>query len=152
MPSQPRAWGDTPVHTVVVDWDGTAVPSVWPGHATEFMPGFVDAMRRLHKEGIRLIIASARISPYDPWTGQRRDPAFVAEEIHHIRTMLDHAGLGFIDIWTKDGKPGASVYVDDKAERYGGRARSWDRVRDKILIRLGKEEAVFPAFEMDADE
>lgn len=62
-----------------------------------------------------------------------------------MRDMLDRAGLGFIDIWTKEGKPGGSAYIDDKAERYSGRAKSWDKVTDKILLRLGKEEAVFPA-------
>jgi len=111
------------------------------------MPGFVKNMRRLNKAGIRLVIASARISPYDPWTGQRRDPAIVATEIAYIRHMLDEAGLTFIDIWTREGKPGGSVYVDDKAERYGGRPGSWDKVTDRILIRLGKEEAIFPAME-----
>jgi hypothetical protein len=30
------------------------------------------------------------------------------------------------------------------AERYSGSPRSWDRVTDKILLRLGKEDAVFP--------
>ena len=148
--TKPKAWGDTPVHTAVVDWDGTAVPSMWPGRPTEFMPGFVRNMKRLNKAGIRIVIQTARISPYDPWTSERRDPAVVAEEIAYIRDTLDRAGLGFIDIWTKDGKPGGSVYIDDKAERYGGRPGSWDKVTDKVLLRLGKEEAVFPAFDMEA--
>jgi len=120
---------------------------MWPDRPTEFMPGFVKNMKRLHREGVRLIIASARISPWDPWTGQRRDPAYVFAEVQAMRDLLDRHGLGFIDIWTKDGKPGASVYVDDKAERYGGRPGSWDKVTDKILLRLGKEDAVFPAME-----
>jgi len=145
--TSPLRPGDVPVHTAIIDWDGTAVPSCWPGQPKKFMPGFVKNMRRLNKAGIRLVIASARISPYDPWTGQRRDPAIVATEIAYIRHMLDEAGLTFIDIWTREGKPGGSVYVDDKAERYGGRPGSWDKVTDRILIRLGKEEAIFPAME-----
>ncbi|MDE2103107.1 MAG: hypothetical protein KGL39_38030 [Patescibacteria group bacterium] len=144
----PRVEGDTPTHTAVIDWDGTAVPAVWPARPTEFMPGFVKNMKRLHRAGVRLVIFSARLSPWDPWTGARRDPSHVFEETQYVRDMLDKHGLGFIDIWTKDGKPGASVYVDDKAERYGGRPGSWDKVTDKILLRLGKEEAVFPV--MDA--
>lgn len=144
----PTVIGDTPVHTAVIDWDGTAVPAAWPERPTEFMPGFVKNMKRLHRAGVRLIIFSARLSPWDPWTGTRRDPVHVFGETQYVRDMLDSHGLGFIDIWTKDGKPGGSVYVDDKAERYGGRPGSWDKVTDKILLRLGKEEAVFPA--MDA--
>lgn len=140
----PRAEGDTPVHTAIVDWDGCAVPAVWPEHATEFMPGFVKAMKRFQKAGIRTIIFSARLSPWDPWTGHRREQAYVAAEVQYIRDMLDRAGLGFVDIWTKEGKPGGSVYIDDKAERYGGRTKSWDRVTDKVLARLGKEDPHFP--------
>lgn len=140
-----RTEGDTPVHTIVVDWDGTAVPSVWPDHATEFMPGFVKAMRRFHKEGFRLMILSARLSPWDPWTGRRRHPSHSATERAIMRDMLDRAGLSYIDIWTKEGKPGGSVYIDDKAERYGGHTKSWDAMITRVLARLGKEDAIFPA-------
>jgi hypothetical protein len=66
-------------------------------------------------------------------------------EVQWMRDMLDREGLTFVGIWTKEGKPGGSVYIDDKAERYGGRANSWDRVTEKVLLRLGKEDAVFPA-------
>jgi hypothetical protein len=139
-----RVEGDTPTHVAVIDWDGTAVPAVWPERATEFMPGFVKNMRRLNKAGVQIIIHSARLNPYDAWTRELRDPAYLAEETQYIRDMLDRAGLGFIGIYTRPGKPGGSVYVDDKAERYSGRPGSWDKVTDKILLRLGKEEAVFP--------
>lgn len=149
MASSPKVYGDTPVHMINVDWDGTAVPAVWPEQATEFMPGFVTAMKRLHKAGIRLQIWTARISPYDPWTSQLREPATVANEIQYIRNMLDSAGLTFVGIWTKEGKPGGSVYVDDKAERYHGCVKCWDKLTVKLLVRLGKEEAVFPAFNQE---
>jgi len=142
---KPLVWGDTPVHTVVVDWDGTAVPPQWPERPTTFMPGFVKAMRKMHRAGFSLVIFSARISPWDPWTGMRRPKGHSKAEVQWIRGMLDREGLTFIQIWTKEGKPGGSVYIDDKAERYGGRVNSWDRVTEKVLLRLGKEDAVFPA-------
>lgn len=138
-----------PVHTAIVDWDGTAVPAMWPERATEFMPGFVEAMRRLHAEGVRLVIFSARLSPFDPFTSQERDPAVVAAEVQYVRAMLDRHGLTFVDIWTLPGKPGGSVYIDDRAERYNGCARCWKTLTDKVLLRLGKEEAVFPAFDQE---
>lgn len=144
-----RVEGDTAVHTIIVDWDGTAVPAMWPDRPTTFMPGFVDNMRRLHLAGMKLVIASARLSPWDPFTSMRRDASFVFEETQHMRDMLDRAGLTFVDIWTKEGKPGGSVYVDDKAERYNGCTRCWDKVTDKILLRLGKEDALFPAFNQE---
>jgi hypothetical protein len=136
-------------HTVVVDWDGTAVPQAWPAQPKEFMPGFVDNMRRLHEVGFRITIFSARYNPYDPYTSQPLPPGIPAAEVAYIRDMLDRHGLTYIDIWTKPGKPSGSVYVDDKAERYNGCKKCWDRVTDKILIRLGKEEAAFPAFRQE---
>jgi len=148
-PGRPRVVGDTPVHTIAVDWDGTAVPPMWPERPTEFMPGFVEAMHRLHEQGWRIIIWTARISPYDPWTSQRRPDSIVQDEIDYIRGMLDYHGLDFVDIWTKEGKPGASVYIDDKAERYNGNAGSWRRLTNKILLRLGAERAIFPAFDQE---
>ena len=150
--SKPRVWGDTPVHTINVDWDGTAVPAMWPERPTEFMPGFEEAMRRLHAAGFKLQVWTARISPYDPWTSLRRDPAVVAGEIQYIRGLLDQHGLTFIDIWTKEGKPGGSAYVDDKAERYTGRAGSWAKMADKLIARLGSETPHFPAFNQEASE
>lgn len=142
-----RVEGDTPVHTAIIDWDGTAVPAMWPERPTEFMPGFVDAMRRLHRAGWKLTIFSARLSPWDPWTSMRRPPEHTAAEYQYVRDMLDRHGLTFVDIWTKEGKPGGDVYVDDKAERYGGTAKSWQRVTEKILLRHDGKRPVFPAFD-----
>lgn len=143
-PSRP---GDTPKHTAIIDWDGTAVPAMWPERPTEFMPGFVDAMYRLHREGWVLTIFSARLSPFDPWTSRRRPDAVVREEVQYVRTMLDNAGLSFVGIWTLPGKPGGTVYIDDKAERYSGTKGAWGRVVEKVLLR--EEEPYFPAFDME---
>jgi hypothetical protein len=143
----PRVWGDTPVHTAIIDWDGTAVPAMWPDRPTEFHPGFVRNMQRLHEAGWKITISSARISPWDPFTSQRRPAHIVADEVNYIRQMLDAAGLTYVDIWTKEGKPGGSVYVDDKAERYNPSTRAWDRVTERILLRAGQAE--FPAFDQE---
>lgn len=139
--------GDTPRHTAIVDWDGTAVPAMWPERPTEFMPGFVEAMRRLHKAGWVITIFSARLSPYDPWTSRRRPDAVVEEEYQYVRSMLDDAGLTFVNIWRLPGKPGGDVYIDDKAERYTGTNGAWRRVVDKVLLRAG--DPVFPAFDQE---
>lgn len=129
-----------PEYPVILDWDGTAVPFTWPVPATEFMPGFVENMRRLNRAGVRLMVFTASMTPFDAWTGSPKPAAEVAAVKSHIRALLDQHGLTFIDIWDKPGKPGGSVYVDDKAERYNGCVKCWDKVTDKILLRLGKEE------------
>lgn len=140
----PKAWGDEPKHVINVDWDGTAVPSEWPGRPTTFFPGFVEAMQRFRAAGHPVRIFTARINPIDPWTGETRPDAEVEDEIRYIRDTLDAAGLTFVEIYTKPGKPGGAVYIDDKAERYNPGAKSWVRLADKILLRLSGEEPVFP--------
>jgi hypothetical protein len=141
-----------PVHTAVIDWDGTAVPGgQWPEKPMEFMPGFVEAMRRLHEEGIRLVIMSSRLNPHDPYTGQRTQQyeSMAAGNYQYMRGLLDAHGLTFVAVWHKEGKPSGMVYVDDKAERYSGRKNAWAAMADRILLRAGKEDAVFPAYEME---
>jgi hypothetical protein len=118
----------------------------------DWMPGAVAACLNLHSAGLKLVVFSARLSPYDPYTSLERDPAFVAAEYQQVRAKLDNAGLTFVDIWRKPGKPGATVYVDDRAERYHARPGSWKALTTKLLMRCGVEEALFPAFDQGADE
>lgn len=135
-------------HTIVLDFDGTLVPNSWPDRPTEFMPGAIEAVRRFHQAGFRQILFSARLSPYDP-AGLPRPAHIVATEVAYVRDLLDRFGLTYVDIWTLPGKPGGSVYIDDKAERYGGRPGSWDKLAEKVLTRLNAEEPDFPAFDME---
>lgn len=138
-------------HTIVLDWDGTLVEGAWPGHG-DWMPGAIEACLNLHHAGLKLLVFSARLSPWDPFTFQARDPAFVATEYQIVRAKLDEAGLTFVDIWRKEGKPGGTVYVDDRAERYYARPGSWKALTLKLLMRCGVEEALFPAFDQEVAE
>lgn len=139
------------VPTVVLDWDGTLVEQKWPDMG-DWMPGAVDGVRRLHEAGCHLIVFSARLSPFDPWTSRRRDPAIGAKDAQQMRAMLDDAGLTFVRIWQLEGKPGADIYLDDKAERFMPTSRGWRAAVDRILLRLDKDEAVFPAFSQEEAE
>lgn len=122
--------------TIVVDFDGTLVENAWPGIG-DWKPGAIEAMYRLHEAGFKLVLFSARLSPVDPFTGDERAIDIVLTERNRVRDMLDKAGLRFMDIWTKSGKPGAVAYIDDRAERYNGRPGSWKRVVERILAREG---------------
>lgn len=144
--------GDTPRHTVVLDWDGTLVPAQWPERPTTFMPGAIPALQAMHKAGYKLLVFSARLSPFDPFTSRRRDPSVLASEYQYVRDMLDRAGLAYVDIWRQEGKPGGSIYVDDKAVRYTGRPGSWRAVTEKIFALLGAEEPFFPEFNQEVAE
>ena len=148
MPPSPTAAR----HTVVLDWDGTLVPSAWPEQPSEFMPGAVEAVFRLHQAGFKLMVHSARMNPYDPWTSRQLDPAKVAREKQYIRGTLDAKGLTFVDIWDKPGKPSGSAYVDDKGYRYTGTNGAWKAMANKLILALDGEAPLFPAFDMEADE
>jgi len=124
--------------TIILDFDGTLVENKWPDIG-DWMPGAIKAVTRLHDAGFKLMVFSARLSPVDPFTHEDRNPADVITEIQRVRNKLDSAGLTYIDIWTKPGKPGGWLYIDDRGERYHGRATSWDKLTDKVLMRAGEE-------------
>lgn len=107
------------------------------------MPGAVEAMHRLVSAGIHLVVFTSRIAPVDPW-GVPRPEADVHREIANVRQWLDEHGLSFMQLHTDPWKPGASVYVDDKAERYTGRPGSWPKLTQKILARCGVPTSEFP--------
>jgi hypothetical protein len=130
--------------TIVVDFDGTLVESAWPDIG-DWMPGAREAMRAFNNAGYSILLHSVRLLPFDPWGGPI-PAAQVAAEIARVRHKLDTAGLTFIRIWTLPGKPPGAVYIDDKAERYGGRVGSWRAMTEKVLMRLGADEFAFPAF------
>lgn len=124
---------------VIVDWDGTAVKSAWPEQTYEFMPGFVEAMWRLHQAGLQPVIESSRFNPNDFFTQvpTPRSEAQAAAERQYVRHALDSVGLTFVKIHEQIGKPTGMVYIDDKGERYTGTKRAWESLVDKVLIRHG---------------
>lgn len=137
--------GGKRIHQIVVDWDGTCVEAKWP-EMGDWMPGAIDAIKRFHSAGCKVVIFSARLNPYDPWTSMERDKAEVQTHTLAVRRKLDDAGLHFVDIWTLAGKPGGSVYIDDRAERYNGGAKSWDKLVERVLMRLDIEDPELPHF------
>jgi len=138
-------------HTIVLDWDGTCVEAKWP-EMGDWMPGATAALRTMHEAGLKLLVFSARLNPYDPFTMMRREPAEVQAKYLEVRHKLDEAGLTFVDIWKLEGKPGGTVYVDDRAERYHGRPGSWKALAEKILLRCGKEISETPVFDQDVPD
>lgn len=141
----------TPRHTVVLDWDGTLVPGMWPDRPAEFMPGAITACRAMHDAGFSLLVQSARLNPYNPFTSQQRPAGEVESELRWMRDMLDEAGLPYVRIWSLPGKASGSLYVDDKAVRYTGRPGSWKAVTEKVFALLGAEEPNFPEFDFSLE-
>lgn len=130
---------------VIVDWDGTLVTNAWPRMGT-WQPGAIEAIKRFLQEGYVVLVHTSRISPF-ALDGTNRPSEEVDQSIKEIRDMLDAAGLVSVGIWTKPGKPPHSVIIDDKAERYHQTANAWRKLTEKVLLRLGAEEPLYPEWE-----
>lgn len=122
-----------------VDWDDTCVEPAWPGTG-DWKPGAVRALKMM-SEAAPTYIYTARIAPVYP-DGTPRPPGEAEAEVQGIRRKLDEAGLRQVRIWTKPYKPNPSVFVDDKAVRYPGGKKSWDRILPVVMALLGKDEEI----------
>lgn len=112
---------------IVVDWDGTCVENAWPAMG-DWLPGARTALRQLLDTGWEVVVYTTRLAPVEVDESTPR-PETMARETLLIREMLDGAGLQGVAIWNRPWKPGAVVYIDDKAIRYKG---SWNSVLTKI--------------------
>jgi len=101
--------------TIIVDWDGTCVPSAWPERPTEWLFGARTALRAFLTMGYKVKI----------WTVRTHSSNFAFDgpnlerdnDIAYIRGMLDEAGFEDIEIELTDKAP-ADFYVDDRGVRH----------------------------------
>lgn len=89
--------------TVATDWDGTLVDT----KTQEWLPGALDALKTLLREGHRVIVHTCRAN----WPEGRSSIEGKLESIG-----LRPAGRKLSVV----GKPLADVYVDDRAVRFAG--------------------------------
>lgn len=114
---------------IAVDWDGTCVPFAWPDRPGEWLPGAVEALKRLD-EVFEVVIHSCRVAAVEFDTDDvPRDPEIVAAEIAYIKAMLESIGLDHVEVWTRPYKPPAVAYVDDRAINFS----EWERVIQKVF-------------------
>lgn len=119
-----------------VDWDGTCVTDSWPAMGT-WLPGAIDALHALASIG-PVTIHTCRIAPlaFHP-PHPPRPESEVAGEIQGIRDMLDAANLHDVSIWTLPFKPPAVEYIDNRARRYNGGAKSWAKLTETLVALYG---------------
>lgn len=130
-------------HIIAIDLDGTLIDSAWPAMG-DWKDGAVEAIREFQRRGYAVVVFTIRISPF--WLdGSVRDPKDVERDIQAVRDKLDEAGLASVSIWTKPGKPPFSILIDDKAMTFPtpGTKRSWRRITEKVLVKLGAEDPLY---------
>lgn len=91
-----RNWYDDDRPTAAFDLDGTVIDDAFPGYGSP-RPDMVRLMRRLHRDGWRILITTSRPHPYH----ER-----IAEHLRHYAIPFDH-------VFTA-AKPNADLYVDDR--------------------------------------
>jgi hypothetical protein len=121
-----------------IDWDDTCVENAYPANNGAWKPGAVAGLRELSKHG-EVVIWTCRIAGWTPDEGSRLPAAQVAFEIESIRARLREQGLDGVEVWTKEYKPPAVAYVDDKAVHYNGRKGAWKALVPKLLLLAGKD-------------
>lgn len=108
-------------YDLALDYDDCLVGHKKYGEPKKWLPGAQEALRALLKSGRTIVIHSCRAN----W----------AEGCHEIHEKLFESGFGRfmeagdLEVWMGEGKPSASVYLDDKAVRFGG---SWDGLVPKL--------------------
>lgn len=105
---------------VCVDWDDTLVPGVWPDWSDRWLPGAVESLYDLALIA-EVSIFSARINNS-------------YENVVKMRHILDSQGLQHVNINNSHGKPGASLFIDDRALHFAG---DWESTLVEAKRRLG---------------
>ncbi len=106
---------------VCVDLDGVlAAYAGWQG--LEFMgaplPGAVEFTRRLSQVADVLIFTTrCTVEPHRAELGEPSRPAsdLAPRLLHRVKYWLDQHGFSYAEVWSGQGKPLASAYIDDRA-------------------------------------
>ena len=92
--------------TIAIDFDETIVefprnpsPGARANSTSKPMPGARDAINLLREQGHKIIIHSCNRAAY-------------------IEQVLNDNDIRYDSIWTKEGKPVASIYLDDRGLRF----------------------------------
>jgi hypothetical protein len=100
---------------IALDYDGTIVTNSWPEHGKP-LPDAARSIKKLLND-FDIIIHTCRIAPYGVH-GEKRSPIDVAKEVKAIDRKLKSMGLPTMEIHQDPWKPGADIYLDDKAMRF----------------------------------
>lgn len=91
---------------IAVGLNDTLVQDMGDGQAVP-LPGAVEAMQQLAAEGHRLSVFTSRFSPIPDSEKQRLR--------QQIEDELASYGFPYMEVWTGTHKPGADIFIDDRA-------------------------------------
>lgn len=102
--------------TIAIDLDGVlAEYDGWKGieHIGKPIPGAKELIERLLKYGDTIIINTTRTSPED-------NKGYTSEQlVENVKGWLQENGFPEnVEIWSGEGKPGADIYIDDRALKH----------------------------------
>lgn len=118
---------------VVVDFDGTILPHVFPSLAEPY-PEAVKTLKMLSMMGCYITIHSCRTANYWQFIGDKNIPRQDAA-IKIITDYMNKYHIPFDDVWLAD-KPLADWYIDDKGiEASNG---DWSGVLKKIGAKINE--------------
>jgi FMN phosphatase YigB (HAD superfamily) len=108
----------------LIDFDGVLYP--WQPIMAEPdpLPGAVEAMRRLHDAGVRIVIFTSRLSP--KWLAEAGYTH--VQQLEHIERLLHRDDIPYDEVTAE--KQAAEWYVDDRAIRFDG---DWTPLVDWML-------------------
>lgn len=101
--------------TVVVDFDGTICPNMFP----DFPPPFPDAkasLETLKRMGFEIIIHTTRTASYWLYYADLPEVPRLEKQIEKLKEYLDKYEIPYDNIWLQD-KPLFKYYIDDNAIR-----------------------------------
>lgn len=119
------------------DLDGTLVDDHHYPEMGDWLPGAVEALRKLKRLG-KVTIYSCRLAPYAypaaarPQDDISRPSVEVLLERNRIYTMLHEQGLEDIEVWTRPYKP-PGYLIDNHGIRFTG---DWDETFEHLLDAL----------------
>lgn len=114
--------------TIAVDLDSTIADNTkWVDRQTFGLPvhGVKDFLNRLRTVGAYIIVYTARIGGVT-----EQDGLSIDQMAGLVMQYMNKFNLPFDEVWVKEGKPKADVYLDDRAINFNG---SYDGLFEKVL-------------------